>query len=666
MSTSNVSFASNPTKMPPGINEITNHQIRLEIALESGLERINVAGIIKELMKRANSTPEVVTVKFADIHGDPVTTQTLPKGQAFATRMAVEKVETGRTKKVVLGLYMQSTATMQVIKNAIGFPWLRQNQIYIRHQRMSFQHGTDLFLIGYLVKEHPTFANLEILDSEISGKWFDPAPIDDDDDPDTEQSTNYEARIKAMQEEGLIRNGQLTIPISVERSFVKVTAPGKNAFDTQILSVYVPRKNHGAATFLNDHLILAKGDLSIVPFSVSKSDPNQFYQQMKHHAKFLHEHRNIPIVSVPTREYYAEAIDLNSKTTTLQYLLAGNPNIHRFHYVREQRKLNVSVTASDYADVCKWLDLHLGKFAYAPQRLNARPPSKSTKASNNDGVASRASTTTGKYADAFTTSTTDSSSFDPSTIATGRTRLSAWTRGPPTELIFEPSDAVEFPPIASPTVTRTTPLPVNDQPTHRSNDPRQGYGGSIPAGSFGYGSNRNTSATNKTTANSIDTNTIEELIANAVAASEARTHQQLADIVERQSNLDKEITSLRAEIASQTTQIIDGTIKALSGANSPFLNRTDAVEIKQQHHDTQTHIRNIQQTLNRFMQHVTSTILPATRPLAAPNEEFEDIDIASPPRKISRPPTTQPESPFPANPTTATHDSMDWRGGEEE
>ncbi len=64
------------------------------------------------------------------------------------------------------------------------------------------------------------------------------------------------------------------------------------------------------------------------------------------------------------------------------------------------------------------------------------------------------------------------------------------------------------------------------------------------------------------------------------------------------------------------------------------------------------------------MQHVTATILPVTRPLAAPNEdEFEDPDINSPPRKISRSPVQQEEPPFPANPT-AMPESMDW-GGED-
>jgi hypothetical protein len=159
---------------------------------------------------------------------------------------------------------------------------------------------------------------------------------------------------------------------------------------------------------------------------------------------------------------------------------------------------------------------------------------------------------------------------------------------------------------------------------------------------------------------STDEKTIVELIANAVAASEAKTHKQFAEIAARQSKLDKEIASLRTEIASQTSKIVDGTINALSGSNSPFLTKDDALEIKRQHHDTQTHIRHIQETLTRFMEHVSSTLLPVTRPLAAPNEAVNDPDIASPPRKISRPPMPQ-EAHFPADPTVLP-ESMEWGG----
>jgi hypothetical protein len=635
--------------MPDSNNNLMKHQIRMEIALEAGTERINVAGILRELMKRANATT-AVKVMFADAKGTPTSYQTLPKGQEFATRMSVEKVETGRNNKVVLGLYMMSESNMQTIKTTIGFPWLRQHQIYMRHQRMSFDHGTDLFLIGYLVQEHPNFANLEVLESEIQRKWFDEDAIEllsanedgspDDNDPN---AAEFAKRIASMAAEGLIQAGKLTIPISVERSFVKVVAPGKPNFDTQILSVYVPRKHHVAATFLNDHLILTNGDLSIVPFSISKSDPRHFYQQMKNHAKFLHEHRNIPILSVPTREYYSEKIEIDSALRSLQYLLASNPNIHRFHYLRVQQKINVSVKAVNYAGVCKWLDNHLGKFTYGPHRNIARTANSHSNPTSN----SRASNANSKYAEAFSSSSTETSSFDPSTIATGRTR-GAWNRGPPTELIFEPADEIEFPSLPTPTrgaptgATRTTHIDTNPNPYST------GYGTRVQQPS---------SIANTATPRRTGESTVEALIARAVAASEAQMTRQFADIVDRQNKLDKEIALLHAELTSQASKIVEGTIQALSGPSSPFLTKADALELKQQHNDTQTHIRSIQHTLSRLMSHFTTE---ASRPPAAPDESDT---VVSPPRKISRTPTQQQHHHTPADPTTPP-ESMDWGGDE--
>ena len=170
--------------------------------------------------------------------------------------LAVEKVETGRTRKVVLGFYMQSCLYMNDIKSAIGIQWLQQQHIFLRPQRMSFEHGTNLFLIGYLPLEHPTTANMENLEKEIKAKWF-PMPIhiaDDmsDDDNDRNHSAEYNTVIQRLTERGLINDGKLQFPATVERSVITVHAPDQPTFETQILSVFVPRKFKEAATLLND------------------------------------------------------------------------------------------------------------------------------------------------------------------------------------------------------------------------------------------------------------------------------------------------------------------------------------------------------------------------------------------------------------------------------
>jgi hypothetical protein len=37
----------------------------------------------------------------------------------------------------------------------------------------SFEHGTDLYLMGYVIHEHTSFASLEHLERLLADTWFD-------------------------------------------------------------------------------------------------------------------------------------------------------------------------------------------------------------------------------------------------------------------------------------------------------------------------------------------------------------------------------------------------------------------------------------------------------------------------------------------------------------
>ena len=107
------------------------HQVRMEVAVKTGMKTIGVGRILSELMKRAN---EKETVDFMDINGDPFDTLNFPEPEKFEERLAVETVENRGNTKITLGFYMVSTATMQRIKLSVGFNWLTQQQIYLRIQ----------------------------------------------------------------------------------------------------------------------------------------------------------------------------------------------------------------------------------------------------------------------------------------------------------------------------------------------------------------------------------------------------------------------------------------------------------------------------------------------------------------------------------------------------
>jgi hypothetical protein len=241
MSDSNTDFVTVTDKAKPSQDHGTKHQIRMEITLAAESGKVNIAGIVSKVVKRANLG--LIPVKFFDVNDLPFSTTTVLSGREFVSRLAVEKVERGRTRKMVMGFYMQSCLNMNDIKSAIGIHWLQHNRIYLRPQRMSFAHGTDLFLIGYLAKEHPLTANMHDLENDIRAKWLPPA-VHTLDGEQEKPSTVFVALLKVLTERGLIKDQQLQFPTTIERSMIKVNAPGKR--------VFVPRKYSEAATLLKD------------------------------------------------------------------------------------------------------------------------------------------------------------------------------------------------------------------------------------------------------------------------------------------------------------------------------------------------------------------------------------------------------------------------------
>ena len=482
----------------------TMYQIRMEVMLSRESRRINMAGILTEVVKRANLGNN--TVRFLDVNKVPFTAVTVPSGKEFIERLAFATVESGKTRKMVLGFYMESKLLMLDIKLAININWLAQQKIFLRPHRMPFNHGTDLFLIGYITQEHPTTVNFEQLEAIISKKWYDPDQAIDStmQDNDTEEDgaekhTDYNDLIAALNTKGLIQNGALQIPITTERSFLKVTSPSKPAFEVNILSVYdVPRKHKDAATLLNDFSINANNDLSLVPFSLSKANSEQFYHQMCAHAKFLHDHRNICIFSVPKEDYGTIAIAYPATppehdnmtpppTATLAEILQGNPHIHRIYPRHDDGKIQLSVLGVDlFYQVCAWIDSILPQFSYNPHWFSSRaiPASHSHTLLERNGPRGPKKN---KYQDKFAIPDTGPPAFDPTTLVTPRSRTrcsnhngNAWSNGPPIEIYYDPTETMVFPPLNDTTIKEHGEIPHT----------REGYGHSAPTDTRGRGSNR--------------------------------------------------------------------------------------------------------------------------------------------------------------------------------
>jgi hypothetical protein len=307
--------------MMTGKGHIMMHQVRMEILVEAGKKGVNIAGVFGKLMRLANSGSS--SVSFHDVDKLPINSCNIPDGPDFTKRFSVNALQTSKIKKVTLGFYMQSTSSFAAIKNTIGLSWLRKYHVFLRIQNLAFSHGTDFYLLGYVIHEHPNFANLKELEHRLALNWFNK---DDREKLTRSNKPEIIQALKDLDKEKALVNVEVKIPITIERGSIKVSAEGKPTFVSQVLYVYVPRRWREAALFLSDRAVMEKEERPMmIPFALSKSDPKVFYSQLALHQKFLDTHRNIQIQDVAMTHFNATKEVLNGKEATLSATLLDHP-----------------------------------------------------------------------------------------------------------------------------------------------------------------------------------------------------------------------------------------------------------------------------------------------------------------------------------------------------
>lgn len=549
-----------------GNGHIMKHHVRMEMLVATGKKTVTIDSILTDLMKLANS--EYAAVAFYDAEDNEFDASVMPNKTDFEERFCVTIVQTPKFQKIMLGMYMESTVDLSEIKRIIGLAWLRRHNIFLRPHHLSFHHGTDLYLLGYIVQEHPGFVNLKEMEDLLARKWFDK-----DDRAKIENSKNP-ALIKAwkdMVDAKILVHDAVRIPITVERSFLRVTADGHKQFDAYVLNVYVPRKWRDPALLLSDRSVLEKESRpTMIPFSLSKSDPVTFYHQLALHQKFMDHHRNVQLINAPAAHVMTTKEPIHGTAQTLHQLLQQHPQVQRISMFPNEDKVNLSVSAADYSTVTSWLETTLPRFTkYQPLRTYGSGTSLNRGEALSTGSPSQKSS---KFSAKFKVAPT--ALYDPST-APVRPRRNAWATGPPVTLIFasdpEP-DALsedEFP-----------PLPTLGDQSRTSKS----------------GKSSITETTSPPTATS---KTIEQLVKEAVAANTAKMEARI-------NGLEQEFKKLQASIDSIPQQVMEGSLEILSGAASPFVTKEEffsaqkSTEVALQAHTKA--LDNVELTLKRILE----------------------------------------------------------------
>ena len=303
--------------------------------------------------------------------------------------------------------------------------------LFMKEHLGGFQNGVKTYSYGFLKHDHPDHPDRAGLTARFSKHISD-----------TWKKVEKAEKTKWKEQfPELFYADGIAIPLTFSKERIVAEAEGKTKVVTNAIVVMTPRQYGPLLRTLLDHTILGKKINNLIPFAYQKEDADGYYHLTADHARFMENHRNIPIHNVPLDAPTRRGV----KGETLDQILLKNKHVLRLSYDSTQNKYHISTQAIKYREVHTWVNniLNEHKFSYDP---SIRP----MKYSGN--------TSTTKYSSVFADAVSvANASYDASTIKT--TQSNVWKQRPPLNISYDPT-AEAFPPLPKKAIaTPNTPLP---------------------------------------------------------------------------------------------------------------------------------------------------------------------------------------------------------------
>ena len=165
------------------------------------------------------------------------------------------------------------------------------NNMFLREHIGGFHHGVTSYMYGFLKDEHPDHPDIiesskrilrickeawKGVDNEDKHKWREEFP-----------SIYY------------LGDNFPIIPIRFTKERITASAEGKECVMTHALMVSTPTKYGKMMKTLLSIAVIKEKITNLIPFAIGKEEQIGYYNLVAAQARFMENHRNIPIFNVP-------------------------------------------------------------------------------------------------------------------------------------------------------------------------------------------------------------------------------------------------------------------------------------------------------------------------------------------------------------------------------
>jgi len=324
-----------------------NYDVKIEFVLKSPGEKVYAKAIMVKTMKAIQNTirkDEYVTFHDVD-EANPVH----PELRGIAPEEVANKFcfEVGGADRSIafFGFILQSNLSFQVLKKRT-FDEFKKTNTFMRLHSGGFAYGVNWSTLGFILEEHPIFTDVNTLRTTLMNKvasaWSNDSEIfTADKKADIAHTINPNSSTPFTATD---------IPLNIATSTVSAKNEKGETLKATVVVVTIPQKFYHIGNFIMDHLSIVRQSVThYIPNGFKREDPEGYYEFVDQHRIWMDNHRNIPILNVTTVNQFTH--EKNANQVSLKILLLGVPGIDRCNYDHVNKRVNVSVTASNFAQV---------------------------------------------------------------------------------------------------------------------------------------------------------------------------------------------------------------------------------------------------------------------------------------------------------------------------
>lgn len=327
------------------------------------------------ILKQAVRPNEVI--EFFDIQGNQFHPELLNGNNDNLGDMFCTEIGGPDSKIFMFGMKIQTTVSYANLKSRIH-PALTASRIYMKLHHGGFEYGVNWNQLGFFIGKHPGFVDKSMLMQSVLEKFANAWKHDK-----TFWTKEKKQKLQEKFQTGLSKFDPMSVPLVVTSNAVSFTVNDK-ALRTQTATIMIPFKFYSAGKTIMDYLLLqAKTIDNYIPHALKREDTLSYTTILQSHAKWMHEHRNIQITNIPSRN---SLLNIPGKRgITLQAVIDQLQSVLDHNYDRYRQRVNISVNVKDFVTLLSTIEKSLinHAFEYKPQlkQVNIKNPSdtESTK-----------------------------------------------------------------------------------------------------------------------------------------------------------------------------------------------------------------------------------------------------------------------------------------------